>query len=176
LSILFPIPPLFFNGAYIYEKESRICLLTSQKSSTAIYSIITTFVIPFNIIAIVYCKILYTISQSTRRVQPTISNIHTNTTPKINRKREIKLAKNMTSTRFFLFIICNFTVSFFFSYDVFSILFESSSEKYCFCIFMLKINQFLQCTFFIHDVKYNYLKQDYSEKRLIYGCKLIKIT
>ncbi len=98
MSILFPIPPLFFNGAYIYEKESRICLSTSQKSSIAIYSIITTFVIPFNVIAIVYCKILYTISQSIRRIQPAISNIHTNTTPKINRKREIKLAKNMIIT------------------------------------------------------------------------------
>jgi len=98
LSILFPVPPLFFNGAYIYEKESRICLLTSQKSTTAIYSIVTTFVIPFIIITIAYCKILYTIIQSTRRVQPAFSNILTNKALKINRKREIRLAKNMIIT------------------------------------------------------------------------------
>lgn len=98
LSILFPIEPLFFQGAYIYETESRICLLTSQKFSTAIYSIITTFMIPFLIIGTAYMKILYTIRQSTRRIQPIVLSNQTDKTPKINRKREIKLAQNMLIT------------------------------------------------------------------------------
>jgi hypothetical protein len=33
LSILFSIEPFFFDVSYIYERKSRLCLLTSQKSS-----------------------------------------------------------------------------------------------------------------------------------------------
>ena len=98
LSILFPIVPLFFEGAYRYEYESRICLLTSQKSITSIYSIITTFMIPFVIIGIAYSKILYTIVRSTQRVHPVIVNNVVDTAPRINRKREMALTKNMAIT------------------------------------------------------------------------------
>jgi hypothetical protein len=98
LSILFPIEPFFFDGAYIYESESRICLLTSKKFSTAMYSVVTTFVIPFVIIAIAYSKILYTIYQSKQRVQPIVPNILPDANLKINRNREMKLAQNMIIT------------------------------------------------------------------------------
>jgi len=98
LGIFLPIEPFFFNNGYIYENESRLCTCTTKTTLTATYIIITAFIIPFNIVTIIYSLLICHAHKSTRRVRPIQSNIIV--PPNIG--REIILIRNMTILLFIL--------------------------------------------------------------------------
>ncbi|CAF0982761.1 unnamed protein product [Rotaria sp. Silwood1] len=100
LGIIIPATLLFIEGSYIYEEESRLCTCTTKKIWTAMYGIITAFVIPFNIVTIIYTTLVCRARRSTRRVRDTGSTViavSTNTNINIpNIGREITLIRNMS--------------------------------------------------------------------------------
>ena len=73
--------------------------ITTKVFFTSIYSVIIAFIIPLNIVTIIYGIIFYHARQSTCRVIGFISNMTTITittdTSILNVKREMKLMKNM---------------------------------------------------------------------------------
>ena len=99
ISILIPIIPFFFEHGYRLEEESHICVATTKIFFTAIFSVIIAFIIPLNIITIVYSIIFFYVRKSTRRVIGFISNTAimtiTTTSSILNVRREMKLAKRM---------------------------------------------------------------------------------
>jgi hypothetical protein len=100
ISILMPIIPFFFEHGYGLEVEAHLCVPSTKIFFTSIFYVIIAFVIPLNIVTIIYTIIFYYVRQSTRRVIGFISNtttmtITTNNTI-LNVRREMKLMKNMS--------------------------------------------------------------------------------
>ncbi|CAF3679621.1 unnamed protein product [Rotaria sp. Silwood1] len=93
LGILVSTVPFFFDGSFAYEKESRLCLLTSKIFSLSMYAITIGFVIPLNSSIMIYSIIFHHARRSSRRIVPAISNTITTYIP--NARREMKLAQNM---------------------------------------------------------------------------------
>ncbi|CAF3948467.1 unnamed protein product [Rotaria sordida] len=100
LGILIPAILLFIEGSYVYEEESRLCTCTTKKIGTAMYGITTAFIIPFNIVTIIYTTLVCRARQSTRRIrvtQSTVTTVSTNINVNIpNIKREMILVRNMS--------------------------------------------------------------------------------
>ncbi|UJR08424.1 hypothetical protein I4U23_012694 [Adineta vaga] len=99
LGLILPIGVYFIDdNGYIYEQESRLCTCSTKKSLSALYGIITAFVIPFHIVVVIYSKIICLSRQSARRIQPeqiaTITKYLTGINPKPNYRREMKLIRN----------------------------------------------------------------------------------
>lgn len=92
ISVLLCVPPIFFDGAYVYEKESRLCTLTTQYLLGSIYVVTTIFVFPLSITMIAYGIIVYH-----ARSSPKVSNLAPNVTGfrTVNLKRELKVARRM---------------------------------------------------------------------------------
>ena len=91
VSILVPIEPLFYNG-YQYEKESRLCIITSKQFYTSFYTIIMIFMFPVNVIIVIYGIILKHIRNSAHRVSPIPQQ---NANANVNVKRELKVFLNI---------------------------------------------------------------------------------
>jgi hypothetical protein len=89
VSILIPIEPLFYNG-YQYEKESRLCIVTTKQFCTSFYIIIMVFMFPVNVIIVIYGIILKHIRNSAHRINP-IPQQNAN----VNIKREVKVFLNI---------------------------------------------------------------------------------
>ena len=53
LTFLLPLPLIFFD-AYQYQHESRICILTTRNTSTALTGVILFYNIPFSSVIIIY--------------------------------------------------------------------------------------------------------------------------
>jgi hypothetical protein len=94
ISILTSIVPFFYHNAYGLEQESRMCTNTTKIFFTSLYSVVIDFVIPLNIVTVIYGIIFHYARQSTRRVVTFISN--TTKISTLNVKREMKLMKNMS--------------------------------------------------------------------------------
>ena len=92
LGLVLPLVPFFVEGAYIYEPESRLCTCTTKKTVTSIYGIVTSFIIPFNTMVIIYIKLVHHACRSSRRVQPSQT---TSTVATPNMRREMRLVRNM---------------------------------------------------------------------------------
>lgn len=92
LGILLPLVLLFFDDAYVYEPESRLCTCTTKKFSTSMYGIITAFIIPFNTVVIIYVNLICRSYRSTRRVHD-ITMGDLGVAP--NMRREMRLVRNM---------------------------------------------------------------------------------
>ena len=90
---LFAIEPFFFEGGYRYEKESRLCVFTTQRFATAIYGIIVGFVVPLSISLTIYFIIFLNVTRSSRRIAVIITD--TQRGPIFNVKRELRLIRNM---------------------------------------------------------------------------------
>ena len=89
MSSVIPIEPLFYNG-YQYEEESHLCVATSRQFNTSFYIIIMVFIIPLNIVIVIYGLIFNHIRHSTNRVNP-ISQQNSN----LHGKRELKVLLNI---------------------------------------------------------------------------------
>jgi len=99
VSIIIPIRPLFYPNGFRLEVESRICVVTPKIVSISMYVVAIIFLIPLNVVTIVYGLILHRVRQSSRRialVKPDViiitaqPNVHLP-----NGKRELKLIQNM---------------------------------------------------------------------------------
>jgi hypothetical protein len=101
VSIIIPIRPLFDPNGFGLEVESRTCVVTPKVVSISMYVVPIVFLIPLNVVTIVYGLILYRVRQSTRRiavVRPDVILITTHPTVHIpNGKRELKLIKNLST-------------------------------------------------------------------------------
>ncbi|MCC7515671.1 MAG: G-protein coupled receptor [Bacteroidia bacterium] len=84
--------PLFFDGSYAFEKESRLCTINSRKIWSTAYILFSEFGIPFTTSIIIYLIIMFRTS-SARRVAPATSNSTNSRIP--NLKRELTVARNM---------------------------------------------------------------------------------
>lgn len=93
LGVVLSIPPIFFEGGFVYEKEARLCVPTTHRFLTSMYGVTIAFIIPLNIAAIVYSAIFYHARRSSRRVVAFVSDTMAPRVP--NAKREMKLARNM---------------------------------------------------------------------------------
>jgi hypothetical protein len=100
VSIIIPIRPLFYQNGFGLEVESRSCVITPKIVSISMYVVSIVFLIPLNVVTIVYGLILHRARQSTRRiafVRPDViiitaqPNVHVP-----NGKRELKLIQNMS--------------------------------------------------------------------------------
>ena len=97
LGILISMVLFFIDGGYVYEEESRLCTCTTKKLSTSMYGIIATFIIPFNIVIIIYITLVHRAHQSTRRIRTNDATISVSTSTIIpNMRREMKLIRNMS--------------------------------------------------------------------------------
>ena len=93
IGIALAIGPCFLENAYIYEKESRLCTLTTKTLASSMYAIIAAFLIPLGIASGVYIMIFVKARQSSRRVgivEPSVPRPSS-----VNMKRESVLARNM---------------------------------------------------------------------------------
>jgi hypothetical protein len=99
VSSIIPIRPLFYQNGFGLEVESRSCVITPKIVSISMYVVSIVFLIPLNVVTIVYGLILHRARQSTRRiavVRPDVilitaqPNVHLP-----NGKRELKLIQNM---------------------------------------------------------------------------------
>ena len=97
ISILTPIIPFFFQHGYRLEEESHICIPTTKVFFTSMFSVIIAFVIPLNIVTIIYAIIFYYARQSTRRIIGFSSHVRmvTTQTAIVKVKREIRLMKKI---------------------------------------------------------------------------------
>ncbi len=100
VSIIISSEPFFFDNGFGLEIESRICVVTPKIVSISMYVVVTVFLIPLNIVTIIYGTILHRVRQSTRRVAAVGSNVITSrsqvTAPAPNGKRELKLMQNLS--------------------------------------------------------------------------------
>lgn len=92
IALLLPIVPLFFDGAYIYEKESRLCTISSKNFPMSFYVSIVTFPIPVSASMFIYGRILY-YTETAHRVVPLTTSAVNSLIP--NLKRQRKVARNM---------------------------------------------------------------------------------
>lgn len=92
IATLCAMVPLFFNDAYVFEKETRLCFLTIKNLPLSIYSVIANFLIPLNISMMVYGAIIR-YARSTRQAVTPASNTIKSGIPNV--KREAKVARNM---------------------------------------------------------------------------------
>ncbi|UJR25778.1 hypothetical protein I4U23_007131 [Adineta vaga] len=108
--ISFILPALMFISpvAYQYEYESRMCILTTKVFHTSFPAVIIVFVIPLNIIIILYILILRQSSQHNHTFPDTFT--------RLRMKRNLKVFRNILisiiiltigGTPFFLCIIFN---------------------------------------------------------------------
>ncbi|CAF4173598.1 unnamed protein product [Adineta steineri] len=101
VSVIIPIKPFFHHDGFGYEEESRSCVVTPKIVSISAYVVVLIFVIPLNIVTIVYGVILYRVRQSTRRIAvvklDTITSTVHNRTHVPNGKRELKIMQNMSA-------------------------------------------------------------------------------
>ena len=92
-------PFVFDKDFFDLEKESRMCVGTTHRSSASLYCTVIAFLIPFGSIVIIYAIIIYRVRQSSRRVRSLATNpvdsTVMNTMPFLNVKREIKIMKNL---------------------------------------------------------------------------------
>lgn len=93
IGVLVSIVPFFFDATFVYEEESRLCVLTSKNFPISIYAISIAFVIPLNSSMVIYNVIFHHARRSSRRIAPSTSNTPVNHMP--NARREMKLAQNM---------------------------------------------------------------------------------
>jgi hypothetical protein len=100
VSIIIPIRPLFYQNGFELEIESRNCIVTPKIVSISMYVVVTIFIIPLNIVTIIYGVILHYVRQSTRRVATVRPYVITSTAqvkpPASNAKRELKLMQNLS--------------------------------------------------------------------------------
>lgn len=93
ICLILPIVPFFFDGAYVFEEESRICTLTPKYLNMSTYIGIVAFVIPLNIGITIYVRIIQYARAQRRIIAPIPSNTTNSRMP--NLKREMKVARNM---------------------------------------------------------------------------------
>ena len=93
IGILIAIEPIFLENGFIYERESRLCTLTTKTVATSFYGVAVAFVVPLGIAAGVYTMIFIKARQSSQRVG--ILNPTASRAPSANMKRESVLARNM---------------------------------------------------------------------------------
>lgn len=84
--------PLFFDGAFVYEKESRLCTLTSKYFLMSVFIITVGFVLPLCVSITVYGIIICYARSSTLAIRLISNNTHSQL---LNIKREMKVALNM---------------------------------------------------------------------------------
>ena len=111
-NIIICIPFFFFNGAYGFESESRVCLMSSKSYVFATFNTIVTCLLPMQIVTVLYIIIIFHIRRSRRRVLVFTINLNRVN----NQKREMKILRQMViqtvalgpSAPIFIFlIICN---------------------------------------------------------------------
>ena len=101
LSILVSLPPFFISGGFVFEKESRQCIVSTKFYALALSCLVTFSSTPITLLGMIHMKILIHVHRSTRRVhglvrQPVRSATNTpNHT--IRNKREIKLIRQMVT-------------------------------------------------------------------------------
>ena len=88
------IQPMFVDGGYRYERESRLCTLTTQTVLTLTYGMVVGFMVPLGIAYVTYFVILIQTRRSTRRVVTTAA-IESFRMHAFNIKREIQIRRNM---------------------------------------------------------------------------------
>lgn len=93
IGTVFSIGPLFFDGGFTFEEESRLCTLNSRKPSASLYSIGGGFVLPVSICITIYGIIWRHTVRSSRRINAFGPNNATAHTP--NAKREMTIVRNM---------------------------------------------------------------------------------
>lgn len=92
ISLSFSAIPLFFNETYIYERESRLCILNSKNFLSAGITMVVGFAIPFTIDILMYMKIFFYARAAHRA---TSMESHLGNPFLHNLKREKRIARNM---------------------------------------------------------------------------------
>lgn len=89
----------FPDGFFVFEKESRWCIGTTQKPAASLYCATMALLVPVNVMLVVYSIIFHRIRQSTRRVRAlnvqTKTNVLVDPVSPLNAKRELKVMKTM---------------------------------------------------------------------------------
>jgi len=100
ISIVIPIEPLLHQNGFELEIESRNCVVSPKIVSVSMYVVVIVFIIPLNIVTIIYGVIIHHVRQSTRRIATGALNVILSTaqgkSPGPNGKRELKTMQNMT--------------------------------------------------------------------------------
>ena len=96
LCCLICLLPFFIEHGFVLESESRSCVVTSRMTLLALYTSLTSCIIPFNLIIMVYGVIFYHVHRSTRRIRA-LRTDPTTIQPTLAGKnvREIKLMKQV---------------------------------------------------------------------------------
>ncbi|CAF1145109.1 unnamed protein product [Didymodactylos carnosus] len=94
VSIIFPLPNLFFNGI-AYQIETRLCIITMKRFPTALYTVISFFFIPIVSITLLYAIILIHCRSKARKTMASKRRTSFST-----KSRDLKLFQNI------LILIC----------------------------------------------------------------------
>jgi hypothetical protein len=99
ISIVKPIEPLLHQNGFELEIESRNCVVSPKIVSVSMYVVVIVFIIPLNIVTIIYDVIIHHIRQSTRRIATGAHNVILNTvqgkSPGPNGKLVLKTTQNI---------------------------------------------------------------------------------
>lgn len=95
------IVPIFRDRGLEFEPESRLCLATTKIWRASFYTVSIAYLIPMNVIIVLYATIVHRVRQSARRVTNFVIDRSTETsstaahTPTPNLQREMKVMKNV---------------------------------------------------------------------------------
>jgi 7 transmembrane receptor (rhodopsin family) len=95
------LTPIFHDRGYEFEAESRLCLATTKVLRVSMYTVSIAYLIPLNLIILLYGIIFYETRQAARRVTAfapdrlSHGRTITSNTVRPNLQREMKLMKNI---------------------------------------------------------------------------------
>jgi 7 transmembrane receptor (rhodopsin family) len=96
LCCLICLLPFFIEHGFGLELESRSCVVTSKMTLLALYTSMTSCILPFNVIIMVYGMIFFHVHRSTRRIRALRTDpVNTQQSLAGKNTREIKLMKTM---------------------------------------------------------------------------------
>lgn len=99
VNFLFSLIPFVVENGYSYEKESRSCVISSQRSYISLAFLLMGCFLPFHCICYIDMKIIINVRRSSRRIHPILTNSQLNKQNSLKvfqqNKREMKVAKQM---------------------------------------------------------------------------------
>ena len=96
LCCLICLLPFFVEHGFVLEPESRSCVVSSKRTLLALYTSLTSCILPFNVIIMVYGMIFFHVHRSTRRIRALRTDpASTQQSLAGKNTREIKLMKQM---------------------------------------------------------------------------------
>ena len=99
VSVILSLPPFFISGGFVFEKESRQCIISSKFYIPALSNLVISAALPLALLGMIHIKIITHVHRSTRRVQALVQqparNVSNIPNYIIRNKREMKLIRQM---------------------------------------------------------------------------------